>query len=1600
MLLKQSVFTITCAFILHVTLCIHTPAARINPAECRSLIDLYVVIDGSDSISYHDFGLLKTAVENLIPEIDLGHNKARIGMLVYSSHVPVMSEHDFSYNQHYLINAAKTLQHPRDGTDTALGIKHMKKFFKKNGRKNVPWVCVVITDGISKNATETIKQAKQADKMGISMFAVGIGHRIALRELENIASTPNQVMAIDDFSQLQNMLKQMMFTICPCPVPPTVPHAKCNDGARAIGTVRTYTCESGYLQRGKSTIQCQRDFTWTPLSLDFECVSCRKETPVVKNGICSGGEFTIGTTRTYTCKKGYRPVGDQSIKCLNDATWSKPNFECVPCGPTPVIENGLCGEGKFTIGTHRKLSCLPGYRAIGTADIECLDNMSWASPQWSQPDFQCVPCGPTPVIENGLCGDGKFTIGTHRKLSCLPGYRAIGTADIECLDNMAWASPQWSQPDFQCVPCGQTPVIENGLCGDGKFTIGTHRKLSCLPGYRAIGTADIECLDNVSWASPQWSQPDFQCVPCGPTPVIENGLCGDGKFTIGTHRKLSCLSGYRAIGTADIECLDNVSWASPQWSQPDFQCVPCGPTPVIENGICGDGKFTIGTNRKLSCLPGYRAIGTADIECIDNVSWASPQWSQPDFQCVPCGPTPVIENGLCGDGKFTIGTHRKLSCLPGYRAIGTADIECLDNVSWASPQWSQPDFQCVPCGQTPVIENGLCGKGKFTIGTHRKLSCLPGYRAIGTADIECLDNVSWASPQWSQPDFQCVPCGPTPVIENGLCGDGKFTIGTHRKLSCLPGYRAIGTADIECLDNMAWTSPQWSKSDFQCVPCGQTPVIENGLCGDGKYTIGTHRKLSCLPGYRAIGTADIECLDNMSWASPQWSQPDFQCVPCGSTPVIENGLCGDGKFTIGTHRKLSCLPGYRAIGTADIECIDNVSWASPQWSQPDFQCVPCGPTPVIENGLCGDGKFTIGTHRKLSCLPGYRAIGTADIECLDNMSWASPQWSQPDFQCVPCGPTPVIENGLCGDGKFTIGTHRKLSCLPGYRAIGTADIECLDNMSWASPQWSQPDFQCVSCGPTPVIENGLCGDGKFTIGTHRKLSCLPGYRAIGTADIECLDNMSWASPQWSQPDFQCVPCGPTPVIENAICKDGVSILGTQRTYTCMIGYVLKGNPTTTCQDDATWSNPSFTCHDCGDPPMVANAYTGTGPSTVGAKRVYFCEDGFKMVGKGVVKCKGSGKWEKPKFSCEGITTNMTTGEPSVCDSCRFINGVGYNNHPYDCNQFVQCFKGNRGLEPAYRKCPFGLFWDQNALTCKPSHEVDCPNDQCKNPLVQSYQHKDPNKCCAYWKCKNGRAYGECCGEGSSFSRLQNQCVPDAECLDTCPFHDEIPVCDKRPTGKDTMFEQHIGNNHWVTMHCAPGTAFNPVDCKCSLFIMNVPGRNRQQLCKPEIFLPFTNSFQDRSGKNVFVKPENVTIHRGAALFNGNSRIIINRFANTEFYGDLVIKFRYNEFKRGSYFNKLQALVTNGDCGSDPSILYKDFCKDKDWKEVIYIHNMKKLEGRVCGASKARWSYGHIQANHCALQVGYGSGLQSYVGLIDDLYVYQCRPRNGELNIGY
>ena len=177
-------------------------------------MDLYFVLDGSDSISFPDFQHLKDAMASLVPHIRLGEGQARIGMLVYSSGVPTDSEHPFSSDFNYLMNAATTLIHPRDGTDTARGIRHMRQMFQRFGRPNLPWVAVIITDGISKNFHATAREAQLAREMGISLFAVGVTHKINETELLAIADTPKQVLFLDAFQELQMRLFQMMKHIC------------------------------------------------------------------------------------------------------------------------------------------------------------------------------------------------------------------------------------------------------------------------------------------------------------------------------------------------------------------------------------------------------------------------------------------------------------------------------------------------------------------------------------------------------------------------------------------------------------------------------------------------------------------------------------------------------------------------------------------------------------------------------------------------------------------------------------------------------------------------------------------------------------------------------------------------------------------------------------------------------------------------------------------------------------------------------------------------------------------------------------------------------------------------------------------------------------------------------------------------------------------------------------------------------------------------------------------------------------------------------------------------------------------------------------------
>jgi len=93
----------------------------VSPSECRALMDLYLVVDGSDSISASEFQTLREALVSLIEGMDMGPQKARVGINVFSS--GVVQESNFMDNKMLAKGFANNLVHPRDSTWTWTGIQ-------------------------------------------------------------------------------------------------------------------------------------------------------------------------------------------------------------------------------------------------------------------------------------------------------------------------------------------------------------------------------------------------------------------------------------------------------------------------------------------------------------------------------------------------------------------------------------------------------------------------------------------------------------------------------------------------------------------------------------------------------------------------------------------------------------------------------------------------------------------------------------------------------------------------------------------------------------------------------------------------------------------------------------------------------------------------------------------------------------------------------------------------------------------------------------------------------------------------------------------------------------------------------------------------------------------------------------------------------------------------------------------------------------------------------------------------------------------------------------------------------------------------------------
>nr|AKV63179.1 P-U4 [Pinctada fucata] len=325
-----------------------------------------------------------------------------------------------------------------------------------------PTLGIVFTDGISKNPTETKKEAELLRDIGTKVYSVGISFKINDEELLDISGDPSRVIKIRTFKELKKRLNSFVTLVCPkCPIATPIKNAVVPLSEFIVETKITYFCRPKYRPIGNPAIECQLNQTWTPT--DFACKADCKEPPEVERSTVSYDDTIEGYKAIYTCAQSTFPEGNFTRVCQENFEWSPVNFYCRPdCGPPPDIVRATISTGNNLEGTTRTYTCAEWTVPQGNPSIICQNNG-----QWSSTDLYCRPdCGipmdipraqllPGQLLEGVTIGGGTLE-GDIRRYKCLPNTVMEGNPTIECL-----VDGTWSITNLYCRPdCGPPPNVQ------------------------------------------------------------------------------------------------------------------------------------------------------------------------------------------------------------------------------------------------------------------------------------------------------------------------------------------------------------------------------------------------------------------------------------------------------------------------------------------------------------------------------------------------------------------------------------------------------------------------------------------------------------------------------------------------------------------------------------------------------------------------------------------------------------------------------------------------------------------------------------------------------------------------------------------------------------------------------------------------------------------------------------------------------------------------------------------------------------------------------------------------------------------------------------
>ncbi|XP_052822702.1 neurogenic locus notch homolog protein 1 [Octopus bimaculoides] len=975
----------------------------------RAVADIVFVLDESGSITHRNFEVMKSFVKNLIYIFPISRTQVRVGVITFSTYI----RNEFNLNKYFthrqLYYAINRIRYNSGATNTHLALNYLKRHAfqsRAGGRRLIPKIAIVITDGRSTNPKMTRHTAQILKKSGIQVYAIGIGNQVPRSELVTIASHPSKEYVYDlhTFRDLSNIKSGLASKTClasePCRGNP------CRNGAKCVNLWKNFKCicKSGF--RGK---RCE-----------IVVNPCHKR-PCKNGGACirKGHRFTCkcrpGYTGTYChtfnpchkrpCKNGGTCIGrGRSFSCK-----CRPGYSGRYCHAFNPCHRRPCKNGGACIGRGRSFSCKcrPGYsgrycHAFNPCHRRPCKNGGACIGRGRSFSCKCRPgysgrychafnpCHRRPCKNGGVC----FRRGRSFACRCRPGY-----SGRYCL---------------AFNPCHRRP------CGNGGVCIGRGRSFSCKcrPGYsgrycRAFNPCHKRPCKNGGVCMRRGRGFACKCRPgytglyCQSFNPCHRRPCKNGGACIRKGHRFTCKCRPGYTGRYCNRLLN-----------------PCRTRPCKNGGTC----IRKGRRFTCKCKPGYsgrycnrfnpchsRPCKNGGV-CIAKgyrfVCKCRPGYSGRDCRIFnPCHSRPCKNGGVC----VRRGQSFTCKCPPGYAGqycrtpcqTAVADIVFVLDESGSI---TRPNFKTMKTFVNNLISVFPISRKQVRVGvvtfstqiknefnlnryfTHRQL-----YHAIDRIQynsgmtnthlaLDYLKKHAFQSEDGSRKHIPQIAI----VITDGRSSRPKQTQRTAQILkdsgihiyaigigSQVPRSELVTIASHPSKEYIYGINSFSDLSKIQaglasktCIvdPCSSSPCKNNGTCINKGYEF----RCQCQSGFRGDVCSIVD--------------------PCSSFPCKNNGICKNNGYEFSCQ----CRDGFRGD-------VCNIK-------------PPCSSSPCQNGGTCTNKNDDFSCQ----CQPVYRG---KDCSIVD-----------------PCHIRPCKNNGSCTNN----GTSYTCECTPYFigKSCEKAKPEC------------------------------------------------------------------------------------------------------------------------------------------------------------------------------------------------------------------------------------------------------------------------------------------------------------------------------------------------------------------------------------------------------------------------------------------------------------------------------------------------------------------------------------------------------------------------------